>query len=470
MKMKKENRGITLIALIITIIVLLILAGVTISLTLGDEGIFKVAEKSAEETKKAQIKEELETAIVEIQSKKIAEGKEFKREDLKQLESIGATIQKTEVPTLGNYKNYEFTIDENYKVEIGNSLSGRKVSIEIKNIKDISFTIEASINYSNDMVKEYRYYVNGKEVQKETKDKTYKVTKIDESTIIAPNTKYKVQVKAYLTTGTIMQSEEKEIITRELMSHVTIKKPESYNALTQRSGTNFTIQIEPKYEDSDIQEYVYYVDNEVVKSNTTAKQYQVAGLERWKKFEVKVEIKLKNGIIEEITEIADTYDNETILEYKPLVNRMSSNTSNQGEVIYDSTYSNGGEPRYPWPAFNNGIYSNYWDPKSGAKSCYLGFKFNEAKTVKWAYAAIFCNDKIKINSKLEGSNDGTNWNELSNEIEVDLTTGARYRDVYFEATKNIGSYNYYRIYMNSESYINLTMSHEGGILSLQFFE
>ena len=36
-----KNRGITLIALVITIVVLIILAGVTISLTLGENGIIK---------------------------------------------------------------------------------------------------------------------------------------------------------------------------------------------------------------------------------------------------------------------------------------------------------------------------------------------------------------------------------------------------------------------------------------------
>ena len=43
-KEKTKNKGITLIALVITIIVLLILAGVTINLTLGENGIFKTAE------------------------------------------------------------------------------------------------------------------------------------------------------------------------------------------------------------------------------------------------------------------------------------------------------------------------------------------------------------------------------------------------------------------------------------------
>lgn len=42
--MLKGQKGITLVALVITIIVLLILAGVTISLTLGEDGIFKMAQ------------------------------------------------------------------------------------------------------------------------------------------------------------------------------------------------------------------------------------------------------------------------------------------------------------------------------------------------------------------------------------------------------------------------------------------
>ena len=55
-KLKKEE-GITLVALVITIIVLLILAGVTISLTLGQNGIFKTAEQAARNYKEAEEKE-----------------------------------------------------------------------------------------------------------------------------------------------------------------------------------------------------------------------------------------------------------------------------------------------------------------------------------------------------------------------------------------------------------------------------
>ena len=56
-KEKTNSEGITLIALVITIIVLLILAGVTINLTLGENGIFKTAEMAGKNYTQAQEQE-----------------------------------------------------------------------------------------------------------------------------------------------------------------------------------------------------------------------------------------------------------------------------------------------------------------------------------------------------------------------------------------------------------------------------
>ncbi|MCI8760377.1 MAG: hypothetical protein HFJ34_04580 [Clostridia bacterium] len=69
------NQGITLIALIITIIVLLILAGIAIATLTGENGILNKANQASEETLKAQIKEEIELAIIEIQTEELPKGK-----------------------------------------------------------------------------------------------------------------------------------------------------------------------------------------------------------------------------------------------------------------------------------------------------------------------------------------------------------------------------------------------------------
>ncbi len=58
-KVKEENKGITLIALIITIIVLLILAGITLSMVLGPNGIIERAKEAKEQTEGAALNEQL---------------------------------------------------------------------------------------------------------------------------------------------------------------------------------------------------------------------------------------------------------------------------------------------------------------------------------------------------------------------------------------------------------------------------
>lgn len=62
--MIKEIKGITLIALIITIILLLILAGVTIGTLSGNNGIFKNVEKAKKQAEIADIKEQIQIDIL----------------------------------------------------------------------------------------------------------------------------------------------------------------------------------------------------------------------------------------------------------------------------------------------------------------------------------------------------------------------------------------------------------------------
>ena len=63
----KEMKGITLVALVITIVVLLILAGVSINTVLGDDGIIKKAKEAAAATKQASAEEEMNRLVLEYQ-------------------------------------------------------------------------------------------------------------------------------------------------------------------------------------------------------------------------------------------------------------------------------------------------------------------------------------------------------------------------------------------------------------------
>ena len=65
MRIFKEKNGITLIALVITVIVLLILAGVIIAALSGDNGILTRAKEAKEKTEQAQKEEEVTLSNME---------------------------------------------------------------------------------------------------------------------------------------------------------------------------------------------------------------------------------------------------------------------------------------------------------------------------------------------------------------------------------------------------------------------
>ena len=62
--LKRKERGITLIALVITIILLLILAGVSIAMLTGDNGILTQAQNAKDKTEQASATERIQLAVM----------------------------------------------------------------------------------------------------------------------------------------------------------------------------------------------------------------------------------------------------------------------------------------------------------------------------------------------------------------------------------------------------------------------
>ena len=62
----EKQKGVTLVALVVTIIVLIILAGISINLVLGDNGIITIAKKAKENIELAKIEEETQILCLKI--------------------------------------------------------------------------------------------------------------------------------------------------------------------------------------------------------------------------------------------------------------------------------------------------------------------------------------------------------------------------------------------------------------------
>ena len=76
-----KEKGITLVALVVTIIVLIILAGVSINLVLGTEGIITVAKRAKENMEYAQIEEQrkLNELYIQIEENDVEVGGEIEK-------------------------------------------------------------------------------------------------------------------------------------------------------------------------------------------------------------------------------------------------------------------------------------------------------------------------------------------------------------------------------------------------------
>ncbi len=110
-KYKNSNSAITLIALIITIIVLLILAGVTLTMVIGESGIIHKAQESKDETLKSTALEDIKLRVLEVNTDK--EGKAT-LEDI-----IGFFEENSDVYTITKKESDRiYVINKNYKYEV----------------------------------------------------------------------------------------------------------------------------------------------------------------------------------------------------------------------------------------------------------------------------------------------------------------------------------------------------------------
>jgi len=140
----KKQKGITLIALVITIIVLLILAGASIAMLTGENGILMQAQTAKEETEFAE------------------------QEELERLLENEYQIAKNTGKATGTYEDY--VLETKYNVEIGDYVNYNPAVDADGNAISASYTSYAIQNMSSDK--------NEGRTSGSTSDKTYSVSDV----------------------------------------------------------------------------------------------------------------------------------------------------------------------------------------------------------------------------------------------------------------------------------------------------
>lgn len=193
------DQGITLIALVITIIILLILAGIVISLTLGENGVINKAKESGIAYEEAQAREKLELVLFDLQADKETD------EAYSENESINAKISQNGMAIDGDIvliDGWRFTIDRSVP-KIKESLGKgelKAVSITTPYVGTASFTTKNVYVYNEEEIESYTYKIDGVET------KTIPQKEYTTENELEPESTHTVQVIAKYKDGTQLES------------------------------------------------------------------------------------------------------------------------------------------------------------------------------------------------------------------------------------------------------------------------
>lgn len=254
MKKTKEN-AITLVALVITIIVLLILAGVSIQ-AITNTGLFANAKKAKEKSIEAQLKEEISLAIQDIQIEETSNAKLFDMESL--IEKIpeklnDITIESDGEESKGEYKGYNYRITKDYEVIIEGKTNIRiKTEITPKECTKENVVMNVEITSNESPIKRI---VEPENLSKNSEGEY----------IVSKNGQYKF----------IVETENGDITEKTVtVSNIDKLPPKDFKPEIEKSGT--TIKIKENAEDqeeteenacSGIEKYEYYIDGKKYESN-----------------------------------------------------------------------------------------------------------------------------------------------------------------------------------------------------------
>ena len=349
--LKRKNEGITLIALVITIVILIILAGISISALTGS-GLFKNAEKAKERTIKAQLKEEIEMAIQEIQIEEISKENNVTLETLAngQLQAkfennITAEIVNNEIT--GEYKDYDYTIDSKFKVKIGEKSGGIKPTgvVEILTNEymfegDGTVEIKVTASIAEGTITEIK-------APKGITEKTDISTSTEKTYIVSKN-------GIYVFTIVGDNGRETDVIAKveNILNEPQVK-------IDEITTEGFKINVENDYPEGAITEYKYFVEGEIKNQGTTNKNYVVTGLDEETEYsDVKVTAYIqstgKDSNIEKITtkgawsekyrttsDYTDAYGNVAKIPEGFQVSTKKGQTNlNEGLVVRNATDKN----------------------------------------------------------------------------------------------------------------------------------
>lgn len=253
MKKTKEN-AITLVALVITIVILLILAGVAISNLLGENGLINQAKLGKEKYAISEAKEKIELEITNLQVEQQSKGEGLTKEILTKINNEDIDVRDTSnFPVEVICGKYKFEVDNNFQVKYIGEADGTV----------IKYTTEPDDYTNQSNVKVLLKISNPKGIKsiKKPGEKESEIvqnqTKIETDFSVSKNGNYTIEV---------IDAEDKEVKKDIYIDLIDTLSPEEFTPEIQENENSITVIENGKDADateesskSGIDRYEYYI-------------------------------------------------------------------------------------------------------------------------------------------------------------------------------------------------------------------
>lgn len=176
----RKNRGITIISLVITIIILIILAGLTINMAIGENGIITKARETKKLQTIAEAKEKIGTEILAAQVEATERNEELEQSQIEDIISKYGELQEDGDTIILNENGYEISLLEIYSGTITSTGSYSELKAKValleqqledatksqsdasKELSDLKTILSQTTVTEAQILKDYTAYKDGK--------------------------------------------------------------------------------------------------------------------------------------------------------------------------------------------------------------------------------------------------------------------------------------------------------------------
>ena len=146
--MRRKN-GITLISLIVTVIIILILTGVSMSALFGNDDLFSKTEKSSQKYVKGEMVEAVDNAKIQLYMDNVTEGKEINISNLvEKIKQVSTINDRDHIIIVDDVEQTATIIDKKYRVVVDVTIDkDGNIKVESSIVDDVSEAMKPTIEY-----------------------------------------------------------------------------------------------------------------------------------------------------------------------------------------------------------------------------------------------------------------------------------------------------------------------------------